>query len=93
MKNKTEGWVTGLRLVALSYRHREDLDRILSNLPDNNHYVMEYLIAEVLSQQPLDIQEYLLATSILARFCAPLCDALYASIASSEHRELSGIQS
>ena len=87
---KTEGWITGLRLVVLSIRQREDLERILSNLPDNNRYVMEYLVEEVLSQQPLAIQEYLLATSILNRFCAPLCDVVCASSTSSELREIQG---
>jgi LuxR family maltose regulon positive regulatory protein len=88
--DQTEGWITGLRLVVLSIRQREDLERILSNLPDNNRYVMEYLVEEVLSQQPLAIQEYLLATSILNRFCAPLCDVVCASSTSSELREIQG---
>jgi len=76
LKKKTEGWVVGLRLAALSLRHRPDLNRIISNLPEDNLYVTEYLISEVLSSQPEDISEYLLATAILNRFCAPLCDAM-----------------
>ena len=90
MGKKTEGWITGLRLVALSIHQREDLERILANLPDNNRYVMAYLVEEVLSQQPLAIQEYLLATSILDRFCAPLCDVICASRTSSEPSEIQG---
>lgn len=73
---KTEGWVAGLRLAVLSFREREDIDRIIANLPENNRYVMDYIISEVISHQPEDIQEYLLSTAILDRFCAPLCESI-----------------
>jgi LuxR family maltose regulon positive regulatory protein len=76
IEEKTEGWVTGLRLAALSMRQRPDLDRIMENLPDDNRYIMDYIAGEVISQQPRDIQEYLMTTSILNRFCAPLCEAV-----------------
>ena len=73
---KTEGWVTGLRLAALSLHHRSDGDRLLAELPEDNRYVEEYLVLEVFSQQPAAIQQYLLSTAILDRFCAPLCEAV-----------------
>jgi len=73
---KTEGWVTGLRLSALFLRQRSDLNRIIGNLPTDSQHIMEYLLTEVLSTQSGEIQEYLLTTSILDRFCAPLCDAV-----------------
>jgi LuxR family maltose regulon positive regulatory protein len=76
LEEKTEGWVTGLRLVALSLQRRQDLNRMIENLPAESRYVADYLLAEVLSNQPEDNLEYLLATAILERFCAPLCDAL-----------------
>jgi LuxR family maltose regulon positive regulatory protein len=76
LKEKTEGWITGLRLAALSLRNRSDLDRIIANLPEENHFVTDYLFTEVLLSQPEDIHEYLLATAILNRFCVPLCDAV-----------------
>jgi len=76
LEEKTEGWVTGLRLALLSLRHRSDLDRMVTNLPVESRYVTDYLLAEVLSNQPEEIQDYLLSTAILDRFCAPLCDAV-----------------
>ena len=76
IEEKTEGWVAGLRLAVLSIRQRTDLNRILDSLPDNNRYVMDYIIAEVISHQPPDIKDYLLSTAILDRFCAPLCEAV-----------------
>ena len=72
---KTEGWVTALRLAALSMRHQEDLAGLLGRLQGGSHYLQEYLMGEVLSHQPPDIQEWLLKTTILERFCAPLCEA------------------
>jgi LuxR family maltose regulon positive regulatory protein len=76
LEEKTEGWVTGLRLTALSLRHWSDMDRILTQLPEDNRYVMDYIVEEVIARQSPDIQEFLLTTSILDRFCAPLCDAV-----------------
>ena len=86
---KTEGWVTGLRLAALSLRHREDLTQVLADLPNDNHYVMDYMVAEVLSLQSPAIQAYLLKTSILDRFCAPLCGAVCAVTAETGEDEVS----
>lgn len=73
---RTEGWITALRLANLSIRHRHDFNTILSELNGSPEYVMEYLFHEVFSSQPKQIQDCLLKTAILDRFCAPLCDAL-----------------
>ncbi|MGD9114847.1 MAG: hypothetical protein PVI77_20975, partial [Desulfobacterales bacterium] len=73
---KTEGWVTGLRLAALSIQHRGDFKNLLPELKGSTQYVMEYLFNEVLSHQPPDLRDFLLKTSILGRFCAPLYDAM-----------------
>lgn len=88
---KNEGWPTGLRLVALSmYKLRGDADSLVANLRGTNLYVQEYFLGEVLSHQTPIIQEYLLKTSILDRFCAPLCDALCSSDAGSKAVDLNG---
>ena len=76
LAEKTEGWVTGLRLAVLAIRGHEDLEHRLSGLKGTTRYVMDYLIAEVLDQQPEEIRRFLLNSSILERFCAPLCDLL-----------------
>jgi LuxR family maltose regulon positive regulatory protein len=87
---KTEGWVAGLRLAVLSFRERADLNRILAGLPDNNRYVIDYIVSEVVSQQPPDIKEYLLSTAVLDRFCAPLCEAICVDWNESKMCSLSG---
>ncbi|MCB0047390.1 MAG: hypothetical protein KDD92_18335 [Caldilineaceae bacterium] len=73
---KTEGWITGLQLAALSLQSADDADRLVRTLTGDNRYVADYLIDEVLSLQPREIQQFLLHTSILSRLCADLCDAV-----------------
>jgi LuxR family maltose regulon positive regulatory protein len=70
------GWVTGLRLVTLSLRHRGSADLTPDRLRGSVSYITDYLVTEVLEDQPRVIQDWLLRTSILDRFCAPLCEAV-----------------
>ena len=76
LNEKTEGWVTGLHLAILSMRHRGNLDPRLLKPQVNAQYIMEYLFTEVFSRQPPEFSRYLLGTSLLDRFCGPLCDAV-----------------
>jgi LuxR family maltose regulon positive regulatory protein len=76
LEEKTEGWVTGLRLAVLSIRHRGDLDNLLAGLQDTSQYVMDYLISEVLSYQPPDVQAFLVRSSVLDRLSGPLSEAV-----------------
>lgn len=87
---KTEGWATALRLAALSLRHQEDITGLLGRLQGGSRYLQEYLMGEVLSHQPPDIQACLLKTTILERFCAPLCEAVCRGEARVEASALSG---
>lgn len=74
--DKTEGWVTAIRLAALSLRHRAPTASLTTDAPMDSHYLQEYLLAEVLAQQTPAIQAWLLKTSLLDRFCAPLAEAV-----------------
>jgi LuxR family maltose regulon positive regulatory protein len=76
LDERVEGWVVGLRLVALSLGQKKGQDRILQGLNQGSPYVREYLIQEVLSQVPQAFAQYLVETSVLDRFCLPLCNAL-----------------
>jgi LuxR family maltose regulon positive regulatory protein len=76
LAEKTEGWVTGLRLAVIAMRGHKDLEHRLSGLTGTTRYLMDYLITEVLDEQPEAIRRFLLNSSILERFCAPLCDRL-----------------
>ena len=76
LETKTEGWVAGLQLTALSMKGREDISGFIQNLKGDNRYIMDYLIEEVLRIQTDDIHDFLLQTSILEQMSAPLCNAV-----------------
>jgi LuxR family maltose regulon positive regulatory protein len=73
---RTEGWISGLHLAALSLQGCEDAHAFVEAFTGSHHYILDYLVEEVLSRQPQPVQRFLLQTSILDRLCAPLCDAL-----------------
>jgi len=76
LRERTEGWPAGLYLAALTLRGRVDPDAFIDDFAGDDRHVVDYLSAEVLLGQPDDIREFLLQTSVLDRFCAPLCDAV-----------------
>lgn len=76
LEERTEGWIAGLQMAALSMRDRADIQGFIEVFSGTNRYILDYLLEEVLANQPQDIQNFLLSTSILERFTAPLCDAV-----------------
>jgi LuxR family maltose regulon positive regulatory protein len=76
LEMRTEGWIAGLQLAAISMRGQKDVSGFIKSFTGSHHFVMDYLVEEVLTQQSEDIQDFLLYTSILDRLCGPLCDAL-----------------
>lgn len=78
LERQTEGWIAALQLAAISLHGGHNADALVNAVRGSQRYIMDYLVDEVLQQQPRHIQRFLLATSILERFCAPLCDAILA---------------
>ncbi len=76
LETKTDGWITGLQLTALSIHNSKNVSEFIQNLRGDNRYIMDYLIEEVLKTQSDDIREFLLQTSILEKFSASLCNAI-----------------
>ncbi len=76
LDQRTEGWVAGLQLAALSLKGRDDFEAFIRDFGGSHRYVIDYLAEEVLRQQPDDLRIFMLQTSILDRLSAPLCDAL-----------------
>jgi LuxR family maltose regulon positive regulatory protein len=76
LTSRTEGWIAGLQLAALSMQNRPDLPGFIAALAGSQHYILDYLVEEVLHRQPEDVQAFLLRTSILDRLTGSLCDAL-----------------
>jgi LuxR family maltose regulon positive regulatory protein len=73
---RTEGWVAGLQLAALSLQHPEDVNRMLAAPGEPHRFILDYLLDEVYRRQLPEVQEFLLLTSILDRLTAALCRAI-----------------
>ncbi len=76
LTERTEGWAVGLKMAALSMGQLQDVSAFISSFTGSQHYVMDYLIEEVLQRQTGDVQDFLLKTSVLEKLTAPLCDEL-----------------
>lgn len=73
---RTEGWIAGLQMVALSILDESDRHVFVTAFSGDDHYIADYLMEEVLQRQPVEFQNFLQQTSILDRLNASLCDAL-----------------
>jgi LuxR family maltose regulon positive regulatory protein len=89
---RTEGWVTGLLLAALSLRHSDKQADVRLELPEHSPYLQDYLLAEVLAHLPPERRDWLLLTSLLDRFCAPLCEVIGGPEAPDGPASLTGIE-
>jgi ATP-dependent transcriptional regulator len=76
LETRTEGWIAGLQLAALSMQGQHDTAGFIKSFTGSHHFVLDYLMEEVLGQQSESVQVFLLRTSILERLCGPLCDAV-----------------
>ena len=76
LETRTEGWIAGLQLAAISLRGRTDVSTFVTSFTGSHRLVLDYLIEEVLGQQSESIQNFLIRTSILNRLTGSLCDAL-----------------
>ncbi len=76
LEQRTEGWIAGLQLAALSMRGHNDNSAFITAFTGSNRFVLDYLVEEVLRLQPDPIRQFLLQTSILQRLSSALCDAV-----------------
>ncbi len=76
LEARTEGWIAGLQMAALSLQRHKDTAGFIKSFTGSHRFVLDYLIEEVLEQQPESIKNFLLQTAILDRLSGPLCDAL-----------------
>ncbi|HEX5504760.1 MAG TPA: LuxR C-terminal-related transcriptional regulator [Thermomicrobiales bacterium] len=79
LATRTEGWIAGIHLAALSMRRMtraDEVARFVEDFAGSHRYVFDYLMEEVLAHQSASSRDFLLRTSILERFCAPLCAAV-----------------
>ncbi len=76
LEQRTEGWIAGLQLAALSMQGRDDAAAFVRTFAGDERYVVDYLVEEVLQRQPHDVRNFLQQTSILDRLTGPLCNAV-----------------
>jgi len=76
LAQRTEGWIAGLKLAALSMKGRENASAFVAAFSGNDRYVADYLVDEVLQAEPERTQRFLLGTAMLERLSGPLCDAV-----------------
>ncbi len=76
LAKRTEGWIAGLQLAALSMQGRSDVHGFITAFAGDNRYIVDYLVEEVLQRQPPHVRQFLLQTSILERLCGELCTAV-----------------
>ncbi|HRQ38108.1 MAG TPA: LuxR C-terminal-related transcriptional regulator [Chloroflexota bacterium] len=76
LEQRTEGWIAGLQLAALSMRGRDDVTGFVQVFSGSHAYVLDYLADEVLRQQPEDVLRFLQETAVLDHLSAPLCTAV-----------------
>src|ERR1044072_3292931 len=76
LETRTEGWIAGLQLAALSIKGQEDVTEFIRAFAGDNRYIVDYLVEEVLQRQPGSVRGFLLQTSILHRLNGSLCDVV-----------------
>ena len=95
---RTEGWIAGLQLAGLalqgaaSKQGPRDAGTFIKSFTGSHRFALDYLLEEVLHQQPEGVQAFLLRTSILDRLCGPLCEAVLAAAPGSAAETLAYLE-
>lgn len=76
LEDRTEGWIAALQLAALTLQGRDDVAGFIADFAGDDRHIVDYLVEEVLQQQPQHVRAFLLQTSILNRLSGSLCDAV-----------------
>src|SRR5205823_9805128 len=92
LEARTEGWIAGLQLAAISLQGQQDVTGFITSFTGSHHFVLDYLVEEVLGQQSESLQTFLLRTSILDRLCGSLCDAVLLNPSGSGQETLEYIE-
>lgn len=88
LEGHTEGWIAGLQMAAISMQGLPDATSFIQSFTGSHRFVLDYLLEEVLHRQPVEVQTFLLRTSILDRMCGPLCDAVLLAPSTSGQKTL-----
>ncbi len=88
LEARTEGWIAGLQMAAISMQGLPDAASFIQSFTGSHRFVLDYLLEEVLQRQPVEVQTFLMRTSILERLCGALCEAVLASAPASGQETL-----
>ncbi|MGV8025003.1 MAG: LuxR C-terminal-related transcriptional regulator [Anaerolineaceae bacterium] len=80
LTSKTEGWIAGMQLAVSAIKALHDdysIDLFIESFKGTNRFILDYLLEEALKNQSDEVKNFLLYTSLLDRFCAPLCDLIF----------------
>ncbi len=92
LENRTEGWIAGLQLAAISIKGHQDTAGFIESFTGSHRFVMDYLVEEILKRQSESIQAFLLRTSVLDRLCGPLCEAVLPTPSASGQETLEHLE-
>ena len=76
LEARTEGWIAGLQLAAISLQRNEDAGHFIDSFTGSHRFILDYLVDEVLNRKSESVQSFLLQTSVLERLTGPLCNSL-----------------
>ena len=76
LHQQTEGWIAGVQLASLSLKQTQNQSEFIKAFSGSNRYITDYLVEEVLQNQPTAIQDFLLNTAVVHRMCSGLCNEL-----------------
>jgi len=93
LETRTEGWIAGLQLAAISMQGRKDTSSLIKSFTGSHRYVLDYLIEEVLEQQSESVQTFLMQTALLDRLSGSSCDAVCFGLADSAGRSVGAASS
>ncbi|QBD75748.1 LuxR family transcriptional regulator [Ktedonosporobacter rubrisoli] len=88
LQARSEGWIAGLQLAALSARKRENLSSFVQDFTGSHRFVLDFVQQDVLAHLPGPLQDFMLQTSILTRMNARLCQAVTATLGLAECQEM-----
>lgn len=98
LQERTEGWIVGLQMAALALQGllslggQKDINAFVASFCGCNRFVVDYLLDEVVRQQPDEIQQFLLKTALFDQFCGPLCDELFGTPAPHSQRMIERLE-
>ncbi len=81
LDQRTEGWIAGLQMAAIALQNQQqrgnsDRDQFIESFSGSHRYILDFLTEEILNRQSPEVADFLISTSVLERFCAPLCHAI-----------------